>query len=107
MIASNNSGVLKTGSYANDNHKAFTGTWPSNLEYDDGIVITGQTLYISIDEYACFNPPKFIDEFVPAHMRKNPFEIQIYESILSKHNVCIKNISNNVTFNRQNMRGFY
>lgn len=115
MIANTNrrSKTLYTGSYLANAGGSITATDPFR-EDSTGVILSGQmTSYLTptdmfIDEYANFAYTKpYQPVFVPVQRRKNPFEHMIFDMILSKHHVCIKNISKNVTFNRKNMKGFY
>lgn len=111
MIASTNRRSKSTVSYANNGHGATTATDPDrdypNAYFSDQPVHYLVPTDMFIDEYSDFTYTKLYEPlFVPAHRKKNPFEHEIFKEIVSKHNVCVKNMSKNVTFNRINMKGF-
>lgn len=90
--------------------ESLTATDP-NREDSTGVIVAGQTVSylkptdIFINDWPLYITP-YESEIPPAHRRKNPFEHVIFGSIVSRHNVCVKNIAKNVTFKRVNMKGF-
>lgn len=104
MIASSNPDILVIGNrYWNiyDDDGTVTSTVSGRIEDNRN------TTHILIDEYMGYwNSSTFDDIFLPAHKVKNPFEYQIFESIRLKHHGRVVNKNRNVTFKRQEFKGF-
>ena len=81
----------------NDSSDSWTGT-STSLNENLTMGSTGIQTYIPPYEKIY---PQVYPELTPTHRVKNPFEGDIFNSIINKHSVIFKNRQRNITFKRQ------